>query len=57
MCIFSKNIVKVTLFNKSIPLFLRKLRHFLISKTCFDVTNIIVSYKIFVKTVRTYITN
>ena len=34
---------------ESKSLSLRKLRHFLISKTCFDVTNIIVSYKIFEK--------
>ena len=33
---------------------LRKLRHFLISKTCFDVTNIIVSYKIFEKPLGLY---
>ena len=36
---------------KPLYVFLKRLRHVLILKTCFDVANIIVSYKTFEKTV------
>ena len=41
-------------FNITFLEFLKRLRHVLILKTCFDVANIIVSYKIFEKTVGLY---